>query len=171
MIQIGDYDGDGQNEVILGTSIKNRKFGGRLMFIETDGATKWVHEDHPRLVFGGNVYTDNYATSAIYPYKHKDSATYDFYVSFTHRPWFPNQIIRFDVNGNAQDRFIHPGTLYDFELFDLNGDGEPELLMGGTNNRFNTAVLSVFHPEIFLDLYLDRRMIAVSWMGVLLIQL
>ncbi len=148
-LQISDFDGDGQNEVILGTAIKNRNYGGRLYFIETDGVIKWIYKDHPRLFFGGNEYTDTYATSFIYPYKHADSDAYDFYVSFTHRPWFPNQIMRFDVEGNVLNSFIHPGSLYDMELFDMDGDGEVELLVAGTNNRFNTAVLSILPSRAF----------------------
>ncbi|MCF6237712.1 MAG: FG-GAP repeat protein [Candidatus Marinimicrobia bacterium] len=80
-LQIGDYDGDGEDEVILGTAIKNRNYGGRLYFVETDGSIKWIYSGHPRLLFRGNEYSDTYATSFIYPYKHADSDTYDFYVT------------------------------------------------------------------------------------------
>lgn len=148
-IQMGDYDGDGETEILLGSAIKNRDWGGKLFFIETDGSIKWVYDNHPILEFGGNEYSDTYSVSFIFPYKHKDSDNYDIYVNFSHRPWFPNRLLRFDIDGNILNSFIHPGGIYDFEIFDTNGDGELEILLGGTNNRFNSAVLAILPSRNF----------------------
>lgn len=147
--QIADFDMDGETEIIFGTGVKDHEHGGALYFIETDGSVKWIYHDHPKLSFGGNEYSDTYAVSNIYPYKHSDASRYDIYVNFTHRPWFPNRIVRFDVDGNVLNSFIHPGSIYAFELFDLDGDGEVELVVGGTNNRFNTAVVSILPSRKF----------------------
>ena len=142
-LQIHDFDGDGENEVILGTAVKKHQFNGRLYFLETDGSLKWSITEHPVLKFGKNEYTNNYAVGFIYPYQHSDSKTYEFYTRFSHMPYYPNRIARIDINGNILDEYVHPGGIYDMELIDLNRDGEMELLIGGTNNGFNDAALTI----------------------------
>ena len=148
-LHIDDYDGDGENEVILGTAVKQHKFNGRLYFIETDGSVKWMFSEHPILRFGNVEYTDNYGVGFIYPYKHKDSPKHDIYTRFSHMPWFPNRLVRFDTDGNQLDEFIHPGGIYDMEIHDLNGDGEPEILLGCTNNAFNEAAVAILPSRGF----------------------
>ena len=148
-LQIHDFDGDTENEVILGTAVKQHEFNGKLMFLETDGSIKWEYSTQPILKFGDNEYSDNYATAFIYPFQHKDSPTYEFYVSFSHMPWFPNRLVRFDINGQLLNEFIHPGTIYDMELMDLNQDGEEEIVLGCTNNGFNSAALAIFPSRNF----------------------
>ena len=64
-------------------------------------------------------------------------------------PWFPNRLVRFDVLGNQLDEFIHPGAIYDMEIKDLNQDGEPEILLGGTNNTYNDAGIAILPSRGF----------------------
>lgn len=146
-LQINDYDGDGENEVILGTAVKTHEFNGRLYFIETDGQVKWMFSDHPELVFGSNAYSDNYGVGFIYPFKHSGSQAHDIYVRFSHMPWFPNRIVRFNIEGEIQDEFIHPGAIYDMALLDLDKDGKVEMLLAGTNNNFNDAFLAIMPSQ------------------------
>ncbi len=148
-LQIHDFDGDGENEVILGTAVKQHEFNGKLIFLETDGSVKWTYLQHPILNFGENEYSDNYATAFIYPFQHGDSPTHEFYVRFSHIPWFPNRLVRFDINGQLLNEFIHPGAIYDMEFMDLNHDGEQEILLGCTNNGFNSAALAIFPARNF----------------------
>ena len=148
-LQIHDFDGDGENEVILGTAVKQREFNGKLMFLETDGTVKWEYSSHPVLTFGENEYSDNYGTAFILPFQHKDDVWHEFYVSFSHMPWFPNRLVRFDINGQVLNEFIHPGAIYDLELIDLNQDGEQEILLGCTNNGFNSAAVAILPSRNF----------------------
>lgn len=142
-LQIHDLDGDGENEVVLGTAVKSHEFNGRLYFIETDGEVKWIFSDHPLLNFGGNIYSDNYGVGFIFPLQHPGSQTHDIYTRFSHMPWFPNRLVRFDIEGNVLDEFIHPGQIYDMEFIDLDRNGEMEMLLAGTNNGYNDAFLAI----------------------------
>lgn len=148
-LQINDYDGDGENEVILGTQVKQHEFNGRVYYIETDGSVKWMFSEHPILQFGGVEYTDNYGVGFLYPFRHANSTAYDIYIRFSHMPWFPNRLVRFDINGNQLDEFIHPGAIYDMELCDLNQDGEMEIILGCTNNAFNDAAVAIIPARGF----------------------
>ncbi len=148
-LQIHDFDGDGETEVILGTAVKQHEFNGKLMFLETDGSIKWEYSSHPVLKFGDNEYSNNYGTAFIYPFQHSDSPMHEFYVRFSHMPWFPSRLVRFDINGQLLNEFIHPGAIYDMELLDLNQDGEQELLLGGTNNGFNSAAVAILPSRNF----------------------
>ncbi|MBT3229724.1 MAG: hypothetical protein HOD43_00425 [Candidatus Marinimicrobia bacterium] len=148
-LQINDYDGDGENEVLLGTQVKQHEFNGRLYYLETDGTVKWMFSEHPILQFGGAEYTDNYGVGFIFPFKHANSTVYDIYARFSHMPWFPNRLVRFDINGTQLDEFIHPGGIYDMEVCDLNQDGEMEIILGCTNNAFNDAAVAIIPSRGF----------------------
>ncbi len=142
-LQIHDYDGDGENEVILGTAVKRHEFNGQLMYLETDGQVAWNYSEHPILKFGEYEYTNNYGVHFIYPYKHEDSQEYDIYARFSHMPWFPNRLARFNLKGELLDEFIHPGSINDMEFIDLDNNGEMEIILGGTNNGFNAAAIAI----------------------------
>ena len=148
-LQIHDYDGDGKNEVILGTAIKQHEFNGHLTFLESDGSVKWTFSDHPVVSYGGVEYTNNYGVGFIYPFRHENAMTHDFYVRFSHMPWFPNRLVRFDVDGNILNEFIHPGGIYDMEMYDIDQDGEYEILIGGTNNAFNSAAVAIMPSRTY----------------------
>jgi hypothetical protein len=148
-LQIHDFDGDGQNEVIFGTAIKQHEFNGHLSLLESDGTVKWKYVDHPVLSFGGAEYTNNYGVGFIYPFTHANSATHDFYVRFSHMPWFPNRIVRFDVEGNILNEFVNPGAIYDMEMFDIDLDGEFEMILGCTSNAFNSAAVAIMPSRSF----------------------
>jgi len=148
-LQIHDYDGDGENEVIIGTSVKQHEFNGRLYYLETDGTLQWTFSDHPILKFGEVEYTNNFGVAAIYPFKHQDTSSHEFYVIFSHMPWFPNRLARIDIEGNLLDEFISPGSVYDIEIEDLDMDGEPEILLGSTNNNFNDAAVAIMPSRGF----------------------
>jgi len=51
-----------------------------------------------------------------------------------HSPYYPGQVAVFDDNCNLKGRYWNPGHLYSLVLSDIDADGIPELIVGGTNN-------------------------------------
>jgi len=148
-LQIHDFDEDGENEVVLGTNIRQHGMNGQVFFIETDGTIKWKYAEHPKLVYGSEEYTDNYRVNFIHHYHHPGTDHDDIFVSFAHQPWFPSRLVRFNLDGEVMDEFIHPGALYDMEFRDLNHDGDAELIIGYTSNAFNDAAVAVLPSRGF----------------------
>jgi len=61
---------------------------------------------------------------------------------------YPSVLVSYDVaSRKLEQRYDHPGNFNKMILQDLDGDGEPELLVGGGNNSMNTAVIAVFNPS------------------------
>lgn len=148
-VQIHDFDGDGASEVLLGTSVKQHDLTGRIYLLETDGRVRWMFSSHPTLRYGNAEYSDNYGVGFIYPFHKSHTSSHDIYVRFNHMIWFPNRLVRLDLNGNQLDEFIHPGTIYDMDIYDVDEDGNTEILLGGTSNDFNTAALAILPAQGF----------------------
>ena len=146
---IQDIDGDGMNEVMLGTALKNYEHSGQVRVFEPGGKLRWSYLKHPSLSFNGHIYSGNYSVGFIYPFKQVNAKTLDIYVRFSHMPYYPNRLVRFDVNGEQMDEFIHPGTIYDLEMLDLNSDGKMEIVLGCTNNGFNSGAVAIMPSRNF----------------------
>lgn len=67
-----------------------------------------------------------------------------------HHRWFPTQVVLLEPSsGRLVSQYWHPGYIYSVAFFDTDGDGENELLLGGTNNPFE----GFGHPSLaILDL-------------------
>lgn len=148
-LHIHDFDADGASEVLLGTSVKQHDLTGRIYLLETDGQVRWMFSKHPTLRYGKAEYSANYGVGFIYPFHTNNTLYHDIYVGFNHMIWFPNRLVRLDINGNQLDEFIHPGKIYDMDLMDLDQDGEFEMLLGCTSNDFNTAALVILPAQGF----------------------
>jgi len=52
----------------------------------------------------------------------------------THRTYYPGQVYVVDADGTEISRYWNPGYLYSLELYDIDGDGVLDIVVGGTNN-------------------------------------
>ena len=69
------------------------------------------------------------------------------YVTATHT-YYPGVLMKVDVlSGDVLATYHHSGTLQAFILMDLHDDGHPELILGGTNNAFDQAIIVVLDPQ------------------------
>jgi hypothetical protein len=59
----------------------------------------------------------------------------------------PNQFAVLDENGRRLREYWHSGQLYLMETTDLDHDGAVEVLLGGVNNGYGSAILVVLDPR------------------------
>ena len=60
---------------------------------------------------------------------------------FMHDHWYPAHVRVYDRYGIIQGTYYNWGHLYAFHAEDVDQDGKDELLVGGTNNRYNGATV------------------------------
>ncbi len=151
---VRDIDRDGKNEVtgIFGWAYSpymgaNNPFQNAVVCFEADGRERWRYDLHRNVTIGGVPYSDDYAFYQIV-YEGREDQAAEVVALASHRPWFPNVIVRLDARtGTLKSEYWHNGGLPYYTRKDLDGDGVEELLFGGQNNRLGHASLAVFDPR------------------------
>jgi hypothetical protein len=151
---VRDVDNDGRNEVmgIFGWTASpymgpNNPLQNVVVCFNADGSERWRYELHRTVTIGGVPYSDDYGFYQILYEEYGDGSA-DVVAFATHRPWFPNVIVRLDARTGAfKSEYWHNGMLPYYIQKDLDGDGIQELLLGGQNNRLMQASLAVFDPR------------------------
>ncbi|PYP89066.1 MAG: hypothetical protein DMG65_14245 [Candidatus Angelobacter sp. Gp1-AA117] len=68
-------------------------------------------------------------------------------ISSCHTTFYPNQVALLNIDGQLESEYWHSGHLLLMEAVDMNGDGQPEIYLGGVNNEYKAATLVVLNPE------------------------
>lgn len=153
-ILVRDVDRDGKNEVIgiFGWAYSpymgpNNPHQNAVVCFNADGSERWRYALHRNVTVGGVLYSDDYAFYQILDEEYADGSA-DVFALASHRPWFPNVLVRLDARtGALKSEYWHNGMLPFYARKDLDGDGVDELLLGGQNNRRGQASLAVFDPR------------------------
>jgi hypothetical protein len=150
-----DVDGDGETELIFGAvplmarDDPDSQTNEVLCFSQDDHRIKW------RFTPGRSKVTDNTREEYFPPYwinnvklvPGRSARNTRIVVSSIHNTQAPAQVAVLDGHGKLLGEYWHPGQLIQIGFADLDGDGKPELLLGGVNNGDHAATLVVFDPD------------------------
>ena len=140
-IAMGDINGDGMNEVLIGT-ICGFKETGCIYCFPSSGRELWRFALGAEDVFGcpSNLYQ---AIQIAIRDLNLDGEI-DIVVHGTNYPWFPSQIAILDERGQLISSYWHCGIVPMLSCVDINNDAIPEIVFGGTNNRLRfSAVVGI----------------------------
>ncbi len=69
-------------------------------------------------------------------------------VASHHKTYFPSVVERIHaLSGKPGGKYLHPGYLRSLKLIDFDGNGRKEIVVGGENNSWHQAVVSVLDPH------------------------
>ncbi|NUN09565.1 MAG: hypothetical protein HUU54_10355 [Ignavibacteriaceae bacterium] len=143
-----DIDDDGINEVIY----CDRKINTYLDIILCKSITQnkilWKHELKKKIKFVGvELLEDSYICGSLYVLKNPDSK-YELLV-LARCPYFSTYLTKIDArDGKELQCYVHIGGLNLIKFIDLDYDGRTEVVIGGINNAFKSAVLIVFDQKL-----------------------
>ena len=129
-----DVDGDGANEVLVSlTPAEWKDDGGRLLCLDAAGETRWELVYGRQLTIRGRDFAP--AFGLVFLDRLQVAGEERLLVIVRHSHWYPAQVALVDpADGRLLDEYWHPGYIYSRLLDDFDGDGQPELLLGATNN-------------------------------------
>jgi hypothetical protein len=131
--QIIDLDGDGRPEILFNATFEPSAGRGKLICFDSAGKVRWEYIYGRVKSWGDRTFGDNYRGRLVRVI-HSEHGKLVLVVA-NHESWFPSQVSLLDANtGKQVSEYWHPGWLVSFNIFDLDGDGDPEILLGGTNN-------------------------------------
>ena len=143
---IGDINGDGFNEIFF--TIDKRKVNENDLITETyllshTGKVLWTYSGFTPGRYANGLHSDTYIGRFHIIHDFDKDGQNELACYYHNHPYFPSQLIQFDHKGQLLSIFYNSGYFYTYEIYDLDNDGIDELIMGGTNNDYDTAVLAV----------------------------
>jgi len=147
-----DLGGDQRSEWVL--ALRKAEPGGdtyqtHIACFGPDRGLIWSSAVGKDLDFGGVKVASDYVVSSLLHFDRKDEPLIT--VVAVHRTSFPTLVESLDIRGNVKGSYVHVGhvgsTQKQVAVYDLDGDGERELLLGGNNPTHNRGVLVVLKPS------------------------
>lgn len=127
-----DVDGDGLNEILFNyVPSQSRSRSGYLICLDKNGEEKWTFH------FGREVRVGDREFKPVYHAEQIHWIEEGPYVLAVARQaiWYPAQVVLLNpTTGELISEYWHPGYFKAVALWDADGDGVDELLLGGTNN-------------------------------------
>jgi len=143
-----DVRGDGSNSLLFRKIFASTGHGESLVSFDARGRKAWEFSPgHTVVDLRSREFEPPYFISATAAIKSGSSKTATVVVSSLHNWSFPDQIVRLDaVTGHLLSEYWHRGHLNHMLVMDLDGDGEPEVILGGVNDspEYARATLVVF---------------------------
>jgi hypothetical protein len=132
-VVIADIDGDGRVEVLLSYVPAGSQQTGRLMCFDHRGRLRWERRFGAARSFGARQFDANYIGVFVKPVRAAGRRL--LLTIANHHIWYPAQAALLDpASGKVVEEYWHPGAIYHCVIHDIDGDGQPEAVLGGTNN-------------------------------------
>jgi len=142
-----DLDRDGRTETLFTyTGGEGGPNNSKLICLNPSGKIRWEYATNRTVVDARNrVWAPPYSLNKTAVVLSKRGPP-RILVSSHHYWSFPDQVASLDAAGTTVSEFWHRGHLLHMEIADLDGDGYPEVLLGGVNDaaEFRQATLLVF---------------------------
>jgi len=149
--ELVDLDGDQKKEILVSVNYKGAgKQNSEVFLFEQNGRLRWSYQPGKRIKTLTDEFTNNFITSIIGAWNfRKDSPEKFILVLANHVTWYPTQITLLNPSGQVIGEYWQVGHLGKDSLVveDVDEDGWNEIILGGTNNDFQSACLLVLDPR------------------------
>jgi len=143
-IVIQDINHDGHKEVLFGSyEINDARFSGIVWLFDDKGQMVWQRPIGHDVSFGGQYYTDHFRIHYLAAHDINGDGENEIFISAWHYPDWPNLFQVLDLQGKVLGEYWNAGYCNIVEFHDVNYDGKDDILLGGQNNEYKSAVLVV----------------------------
>ncbi len=146
-VWIGNLDHDpGIETLFLYYPASREKTGTALICFNERGDEKWRFQPGVPVATASQQFSPLHiaTTFAVAPFQPGDGPR--ILITSHHLFEHPNRFVVLDSDGMLLNQYWHSGHLEHLDVGDLEGDGVPEILLGGVNNAENAATVVVLDP-------------------------
>ena len=146
--QIGDFDGDGRQEVLFNYFHEYRAHHvSELYCFESDGALRWRFLPGRTVRDANGEYSPPYTIRAVIPIPGRNRQPGAIAVVSVHYLEHPAQVAILSLQGKVLGEYWHSGYFYTGAVADLENDGRDELVLAGISNANREATVVALDPH------------------------
>jgi hypothetical protein len=139
-----DVDGDRHVETLFVYEPATLDEKGSTLICYSDrGDEKWRFQPGRTVRTASSVFSPPYAISYAGALPSQDPRDDRILVVSHHLTQYPAQVAILSAAGRLRGEYWHSGPLYSVQTADLDGDGAPEILLGGLSRAYEAATLLV----------------------------
>lgn len=149
-ILLTDLNGNGRREVlaVLSPNRFEPHIREKVVCLDANGSVLWEYFPGNHSAWGGRQYVNQYSIRIVSLIDADVPAQKRIVVVANHVPYYPSQTSILNSEGELVGEYWHTGYVFTYATADLDGDGTPELLLGGINNLFGKPFLAVVPLDI-----------------------
>ncbi len=146
MLMMRDIDRDGNLEVFFAPRRTDNPTKGEFLCFDSRGRLRWRRDTGKAVQSGGKPFP-SVSTFIGFDLKDLDGDGFDEVVTVS-CSWndYPTRLLILDRDGTIKGEYWNGGNIRQIEYADLNGDGRPEMVLGGLYNEFDQPYLLVLDP-------------------------
>jgi hypothetical protein len=146
--QIGDFDGDGRQEVLFTYFNEYRTYHvSELYCFENDGTVRWRFLPGRTVRDANGEYAPPYTIRAVIPIPGRNRQPGAIAVVSVHYLEHPAQVAILSLQGKVLGEYWHGGYFFTGVLADLENDGRDELYLAGISNANREATVVALDPR------------------------
>ncbi|MBN2355261.1 hypothetical protein JXO59_04070 [candidate division KSB1 bacterium] len=147
-IKFTDLDGNGRNEVLIGTRESgSSELSGAVYCLSDRGRLLWRYKPGRVMTFGAERFTDHYTIHNIVVGRLSNTSQEKvILVNAHHLQYYPNILTLLTAEGEFSGEYWNSGVLEALLITDLHRDGKNEIIAGGYDNETGRAVLMALDP-------------------------
>jgi hypothetical protein len=151
LVGIDDIDGNGKNVVVIaGWTRQVPQASDSLYCYEGDGRLRWaIHAGKP-IAFGDKdwVFGTDMAFMSSLVVKDRLRNKPHLYALAHSKEYFPSKLVELDPrDGRVLQTYWHAGSLSHHLVFDVDGDGQEEIILGGISGSYKSVCITVLDPS------------------------
>lgn len=147
LLMIKDIDADGREEILFTTQTDNEFGEGLMVCLDAAGRERWRFQAGRTMTYGNRKYSPDYRIYGFDLADLDEDGRPEIPVKSFHNNDFPCQFVVLGCDGKLKAEYWNSGQIADFVAHDFDGDGNLELLVGGTNNEYRKPFLAVFETN------------------------
>jgi hypothetical protein len=149
--QFLDIDGDGEIELLfVYDKVDGTTPGSALYCFSRSGNVKWKYSPQRVLMDAMQSVPPVYTIASVEAVPPSSHGPGWIATNGQHGWSYPNIVAVLNADGSVQGEYWHSGHLATMHLLDLDGDGVPEIVLGGIAEGYNRATLVVLdHRRVF----------------------
>jgi hypothetical protein len=144
---LGDLDDDGLTEVLYAFRPASGVGASALFCFSQSGVEKWRFYPGRNVATRVEAFQPPFVIRAFEVIRPAPNQSARIVVTSHHNLYYPNQVAVLNPAGQMLREYWHSGWLEVLTASDLDGDGSPEIFLGGIANSYRQAVLLVLDPR------------------------
>ncbi|MBD3412948.1 MAG: hypothetical protein GF421_00760 [Candidatus Aminicenantes bacterium] len=148
LLMIRDIDQDKKKDVLfVPKTIDTTVEGSKLFCLDNKQREMWSFDPGREMTFGKKTYTSLYFIEGFTLIDLYQDQRPEIIVLSKNQYMFPTQVAVLNPTGNMQREYWNSGRIYDYSFYDLDQDGDKEMLLGGCNNEYDKGFLAVLEAD------------------------